>query len=490
MILAYVVLLFVCRLVFLYGLEYDEAEQAILSQKFQWGYNQQPPLYSWCVMVLNKLMGNSLFMIIGFRNLLIFGIFYFLYQIGKNQFKNHINAIFGSASTVLIIQFSIEALKHTHTMLVTFAVVFLLWVISRLIKKPSALNYLLLGIALVIGMLSKFNFIISAFSFLFAALVLKPYRQLIFSPKIFISIFILVLLFLPHGIWQWQHLHESTRETMIDLRGYEPLETSFAVAKGLAALFIRIVWMPILFIVVTFILLKGKIKSLLKLPKNNFIYFAVIGIAFTILLFTISIIALKASDMRARWLQPVLILLPLVTFGALDGKNVISKRGANNYSFFLTIFFGIVISYSVLHITLASDLGYKESINRPYGLFVKHLNTEFKLEEKGVDLIIANSVNLAGNARYYLKDYPVEAMDYNCKNKYGIYLVNQPKKVLMISLPGDNNYFFDCMKKREGNHMEIIEQDTITLPLHYSDTRKYSFTYSLVSFEQGMDIEL
>ena len=49
----------------------DDADLLLFGQSMQWGYSQQPPLYSWLLQPWLELFGGSLFVLTAFRTLVL-----------------------------------------------------------------------------------------------------------------------------------------------------------------------------------------------------------------------------------------------------------------------------------------------------------------------------------------------------------------------------------------------------------------------------------
>ncbi len=57
------------------SLDYDESEQVFLSQCLSYGYNSQPPLYTWVQTGLFEILGYSVFSLAVLKNLLLCGTY-------------------------------------------------------------------------------------------------------------------------------------------------------------------------------------------------------------------------------------------------------------------------------------------------------------------------------------------------------------------------------------------------------------------------------
>jgi len=104
------------------SLDYDEAEQALLSQWLLPGYTEQPPLYTWVQYFLFELFGKSVFAVSLLKNGLLFLTYLFVYLSGEKLLKDTRAAILATSSLLLIPQIAWESQRDmTHTTLVVFA---------------------------------------------------------------------------------------------------------------------------------------------------------------------------------------------------------------------------------------------------------------------------------------------------------------------------------------------------------------------------------
>ena len=156
-------------------LDYDEAEQALLSQWLLPGYTEQPPLYTWIQHLLFQLFGENAFAISLLKNSLLLLTYLFVLLSGRLLFSSPLLPILASASLLLIPQIGWESQRDmTHTTLVTCSAAATLWLLLRLLKTNRPVDYLLLGLGMGVGFMSKANY--------FAFLILLIPTFLSFSP--------------------------------------------------------------------------------------------------------------------------------------------------------------------------------------------------------------------------------------------------------------------------------------------------------------------
>ncbi len=477
-LIVFVGILFFIRAVFSFALEHDEAEMVLLSQKLAFGYNQQPPLYNWLIILTNKIFNDIFISSLWFKNVLFFAIFFFIYKAALLHFNHKVYAFFSSASLAILNHFSIESLGYTHTLLVIFAVAFLFWVVARLMIKPNIINYLLLGIALAIGFLSKYNFTLSALAIFLAAYFQKPLRKFILNRKLLISILVCMLIIAPHLFWLFGHFDQTASETLNDLKNTEVQGKLQQIVSGLLELVKQIIVILLPLLVFMPILIRREIKSLFKQSSSDFTMFIGNTILISTVLIIFVIIITGAGQMHTRWLLPIFIFAPLYIFGKIDAIPKLAEKRMRHFIVFQYIGFGLVTLFFLVRIVFASDIGYKDRINRPYNTFADFLRNDWKIDQKNVDLIVSHRREVGGNMKIYLKDFPIETLDYNCNYLFHLNLVKDPKNVLLIFYPENKESVLGCYP---GNKYEIKEQGNFKHLLHYSNTKEFEFVFALLS---------
>lgn len=99
------------------ALELEDAEQAYYSQWWRWGYDDQPPLYTWLQILINSVFGLSKFSLSFLRALLFSGVIYALYQFA-NKFLNNsskaLSVVLGLALIPTFIDFAFRRLSILH----------------------------------------------------------------------------------------------------------------------------------------------------------------------------------------------------------------------------------------------------------------------------------------------------------------------------------------------------------------------------------------
>jgi lipopolysaccharide core galacturonosyltransferase RgtB len=294
------------------SLQTDEAEQSLVTQVWLWGYGSQPPLYTWLQIPLFAILGVSVFALASLKNLLLFSIYLFTWLSAREIFREAIHAMLATFSLLLIVLFAWESQRdQTHLVLATAIAAATVFVTLRLFKTHRAGWYCLLGGLAGLGMLAKYNYAMVIVSLLLAGWSLPPCRRALRNRKILLTLACFLLVVAPHAHWAW------TNPTLVFSQSNKfeiPRSGDFLLAslKGAGRLVKRIgefVVGPAL--VYGVLLIRSR-----KLSPSGVDHLPVTLIQRTmligLLLCFIVVLAFHVTMIRARWLQPLLISLPLV----------------------------------------------------------------------------------------------------------------------------------------------------------------------------------
>jgi len=195
------------------ALAHDDVKINILTQSFSLGYlPDNPPLYEWVLLLVQQVTGPRLisFLMVKYTLFAVTGLLFYDVMVRLTDQK-----VWGSVTAFALVMFVQTGWNYhqafTHSLVLIAAIAFFLWSVVRLWQCQSMLNYCLLGVALGFGLISKYSFPASVFV-VFVSLAFTKYgRGVIINPKILISFFIALVIFLPHGIWLFEH-HQGFAE--------------------------------------------------------------------------------------------------------------------------------------------------------------------------------------------------------------------------------------------------------------------------------------
>lgn len=309
---------------FLLGSEYDLHRDEYLhldqGSHLAWGYLSVPPLTSWTSFII-QLLGNSVFWVKFFP------------------------ALYG-ALTILVVWKTIEALKGNLFALVLGASCVLFSALLRInmLYQPNSFDVLawttfyftlvkwidtenrkwLFACAVVfaLGFLNKYNILFLLLG-LFPALLLTPLRRVFLKSSLYIAIGIGIVLIAPNLIWQYNHgfpvvhhmqeLSETQLENVdrLDFLKNQLLFFAGAVIVIAASFYALLFYRPFRPYRVFFYSIVFTLSAFLFFKAKD--YYA-IGLYPIYIAFGSVFLSAVLREGRKRYLQPLLLLVPLLLF--------------------------------------------------------------------------------------------------------------------------------------------------------------------------------
>jgi len=445
-------------------LSVDEAEQFILSQSFAWGYNEQPPLYTWLQMFAMQIFGKNVLALSLLKNLIFCVTFIFYYKLGKLLTGSQGKAIAAPLGLYLIPQIFWEAkVDQTHSVLVTMASVLCMYSLVQIVTgKTSAVRFLLFGLACGVGILSKYNIVLLLVPALFSSLCFAELRRNFLQKNLLWASCSFALITAPHVIWFFGHVLTATKSTVARMHQHNPAETSFTMLGGLTDLFLATLTFTALLLVVWGVLYrKGLQFSLSTLWKK---YFALFFAAVYALLLVI-IVALNITSIKERWLLPYLIYVPLF-FSLSTSQEVISAKIKKMGGICIAI--AILSAGGYLGLPRLSDLtNHASRIQTP---FVELKPKIGKILARSEDaLVYAENYFLGGNIRHlFLERFVVTKIQDSALQKKSVILV-----------------FYTKREPKVLQRLQALDYacstETLQEPYLYSSDISYTLNYQLCS---------
>jgi len=319
LLLGYVALFFFLRLVLSGTAGTDDVEQAIFAQSFDWGYNPgQPPFYTWVLYGLFELFGPGVHTLSLLRYSLIFLTFFFLFLSLRHLLFEPRLVLLASFSPLLIYYVGWGAhMGFTHTALLSAACMATFYAFLRLVERGSWPAYLGFGLALGVGMMSKYSFPIFALGLIGAGLIQEKSRQRLLSIRLFVSLSLALAINLPPVLW------------IID--GFDSFQAIFhrGMRVGIEVDYLQQVWaglsrlvmasieflMPLLVFLVL-IFPQGMRPPVRRVDGTAFDCERLLGHFFIIVyvLLALGVLFAGVSFFQARWMHPFLLLFPTFYF--------------------------------------------------------------------------------------------------------------------------------------------------------------------------------
>ena len=386
------------------SLDYDEAEQALLSQWLLPGYTEQPPLYTWVQYYLIQLFGKKIFAISLLKNLLLFLTYLSVYLSAERLLKDTRTAILATSSLLLIPQIAWESQRDmTHTTLVVFAAASVLWLTLRLIENRTFLNYWLLGMFCGIGFLAKANFTLF-FAVISLTLITFPEgRKIIFSKMVFITLLFTIAMNAYYFSWMYSnqeivfsatHKFKQVVETY-SLQGIKSFFTS-------TFMFLTPLWFfYLLFFPAGF----WRDKEQRSAFSSRFMSrYGLVSVSILIIV----VIVFKITYVKDRWLQPLLFAAPLIFFSGLEVKAISQKQFKRFLIVAVLAAMGVYIAFTLRVVSAPLSHTYSR-LSYPFTA----LAIDIRKSGFSSGLIISNKRFLAGNMLFQFPDSDAVIPGYN-----------------------------------------------------------------------------
>lgn len=375
------------------SLQTDEAEQVILTQEWRWGYGSQGPLYTWLQAALFAWLGPSVPALAFLKNALLFGTYGLTFLTARQVLRRDDHAALAAAALLFIPHLAWESQRdQTHLVLASALAAGTLFLFVRLMRHRRTGDYLLLGLAAALGLLSKYNFVLFLIGLGLAALIRRESRAALGDWRMLLSLATLLAVLAPHGIWAATHpelLLTQTHTFDLSLADSTPPRWAFGLLDLLMAL-AEYTPVPALFFVCLWRAPRAPgpdvaDASLARL-LGRFMLVAVVTCAMMIMVFGV-------GNLRSRWLQPLLLPLPL--YVAYIGR---SRLTPARMRLLFTLVAGVGVTvFVVINGTAlgARWLGRPHHLNVRYDAFAEHLRGQGF--EGGV--ILSDDRLIAGNLR-------------------------------------------------------------------------------------------
>lgn len=292
--------------------ELDQAEQLILSQRLQWGYTNQPPLYTWLLWGIAQWTGPSLTVLLLFKVGLLLALAVSFVGIGHELRLSQRQRVLSLAGLAWLPAFVWEAQRDlTHSMLAATMASLMLWGSLWAVRRRTWWAYALPGAAAAGALLSKHNAVIFVVAVLLTLLSLPEWRRRLHLGGVLLAIAVLAGLCAPHGLWLLQHPEVLAQTTHKLIGAHDDAgwvawgELLVSLLKGLLAFL-----MPWLLVAVPLWWWARRQSAAQRLMTR------LLWVVMAVLL--VFVLAIGAESFKGRWLFPLLFFVPLWLAASVD----------------------------------------------------------------------------------------------------------------------------------------------------------------------------
>jgi 4-amino-4-deoxy-L-arabinose transferase-like glycosyltransferase len=302
-----------------------------------------------------------------------------------------------AASLVFIPQIVWESQRDlTHSVLASALVGATIFLFLRLREKAGWPGYVLFGFCAGLGLISKYNYVLLLAGLFAAAISFRELRPIIFDKRMLLTLAILLLVIAPNIFWILNHrglaLQSANKFQIVEHQRWLS-----AVLIGLKSLLIS---------TATFICPLALVYGLLfwkRLPNaaqprsiQVKLLLRTLGIIYSVMI--LAVLAFRVTDIRDRWLQPILICAPVLAIALLQ-----TRMNATRLKWLLAVASVVMLVVSVMipgRIIFAENYQRTEPLNKPYDVMARALQPA--LTQTG--MIVADTHLLAGNLRLNLPE--------------------------------------------------------------------------------------
>ena len=363
----YLVAHFLIRVLFSQTLQVDDSEQIDHAQNLLLGYPiPQPPMYSWLSWIMFQIFGTGLLALTLLKYILITLTFWFTWLVSGQLFQHLQTRYIATFAYLLMPSFAWHMHQgFTHTILLGFGIILTLHALLLLKDNNSIKNYLYFGLALGIGLMAKYSFLLFMIPLLISAISIASFRKVVIDQKILLSIGVFILIIGPHAYWLTQHYQEvflsidqklkvTSDNLLVDRIKSVGQFTGAAIAfvMPFALIFIINSWKKL------FNIDKQASKDDSALLLNRF---------FLIIIGSVVLLAIFVSmpHFKVRWFHPLMMIFPLWMLARIERKALLSKSIMRWFTVITIIFTTLILSIRIAQVTIGPELGKYGRLNRP-----------------------------------------------------------------------------------------------------------------------------
>ena len=305
------------------GLRIDEAQQVLLSQWLAAGYDAQPPLYNWLQQLTFAIVGDYLVGLAVLKSIILFAIIATYHQLSRMLVKKASFAVLATLGLFLVPQMFWQAQRDlTHTTATMLLLNLMMISAIMVLRSPKLPNYMLLGAAIGLGMLTKYNFALLLPALGLAVLLHPDGRARILDWRILAAAAVAALIVLPHALWFIENLKVASSVTVARM-GEEAGDIGrlgeIAIGLGNLGAIAFVIAAPTL---AAFGFAFGKTTPRAWTTGTTESRFIGSFLAAILVILVLLILAITFTTVRDRWMLPLLQMLPLYLALKLEAQGL------------------------------------------------------------------------------------------------------------------------------------------------------------------------
>ncbi|MCD7110096.1 glycosyltransferase family 39 protein [Rhizobium sp. DKSPLA3] len=454
------------------SLELDEGQQLFLAQWLAVGYDSQPPFYNWLQYGVVQLLGDTVLALSLLKNAMLFACYGLVGMTAARIIRNPVLIVIAVLGLLTVPQVVFEAQRDlTHTVAVLFAACLFVYALVATLQQPTAGHYALTGLAIGLGTIAKYNFVLLPVAALVAVLLDPVFRRRLFDVRLVLTAVVAAAIVMPHGVWFLEHFRTATDRTLGKLTQDGDDGRLDQIADGLISLAQAL----IAFSVVTIGVFAGIFARLLPAAwRAESAWSRLIGRMLLVLVAALVLLVLVggASHIKDRWLTPFFFLLPVylaLKIDLLDQPLGAAPKHFGRIAILLMVAVPLVLFVRVPAARLTGD--YKK-INVPYQPAIEAI---LATGRHPPTLIATADLQMAGNLRLNAPGIPVMIPGYEAFQPQVAFDAGHP--LLMVwrdeghadapLAPLLRDWQDAYVRAAAGGTSRPVEAQDIALPYHY-----------------------
>lgn len=458
----YFILSIVVRLMLPDGLTLDEAEQSLFSQHWLLGYGPQPPFYNWVQTAVVSAFGISLLTLALPKFLMLFLCYLFYGMAAREMEAPPAFASMAMLSLLTLPQLSYMPQQDlTHTVAVLMAAALFLYALCRTVSRPDWQGYALLGLAIGIGTISKYNFVLLPAATLLAAVSDARQRARLLDSRILLTALIALLVVLPHALWLNTHVDLATGGTISKMVEAHAPHGLARIARALGSLAVACIAFGAFAVLVLVLSLRPWVRPAWQAGDQwtelfgRIMLYSLAGVVLVILL-------TGTTKITERWLDPYLLPLPLYLLLKFHRSGADLKALMSRLLPLFLVIMVIALVPAPAKTWGASLLGSYGRMNMPFDEAADRLRSD-----RQPRLIIAQGMHVAGNMRLQFPDIPVvDAKDFAAETD-DVPKVAGPVLVVWVPAEGKSSQEPDVAALAREQGLTPVSAGILELPYHF-----------------------
>ncbi|PAS94864.1 MAG: hypothetical protein CGU28_13295 [Candidatus Dactylopiibacterium carminicum] len=190
----------------------DEAQYWTWAKDLDWGYYSKPPVIAWLIAATTAVFGDGLLAVKLSALLLYPATAWLLYLLGRRLYDGQTGFRAGLSFALIPLVSALGLAVSTDAPLL-FCWALAMLALLRALEYDRWRDWLLLGVAVGLGIMAKYTMGAFAASAGLYLLTDRQRRRAFLHPGLWIAVALATLIVLPNILWNWQHDFPTLRHT-------------------------------------------------------------------------------------------------------------------------------------------------------------------------------------------------------------------------------------------------------------------------------------